>query len=433
MNGDQLYFGLLFRHIAIEGPPGVGKTVLAERLSARLDATVVLDERENPFLHEFYQGRTGAAFQAQLFFTLARYRQQGSLRQSDLFSQLLIANYLFDRDKIYAYVNLDDNELFIYQRLYDLIAPDVPPPDLVIYLQTPVEVVRRRLRERAKADPSTPLPAAGLHPRAERGLQPFLLPLHGEPAAHGRDVPRRSDMERRDRRRHRAADTIDGEGHAILRSQDAITGCHRCLLQIPTPPGVPRRTPRVLARVLSFAALVAPFGCASAPPAPPKPLAVAHEQKMAWMLQLEDQRILKLPEPPPPPVVAPVKGQRPAPLPPPPASVPDLTKLATDADPRVRRRAAIAMGRVGLQDAVPALTTLLADTDTDVRQSAAVRARPDRRSQRLDGAPAAAPGSRSAGARPRRRSARPDGRRGRGAGDRARWPRSTPHRRRSPR
>jgi deoxyadenosine/deoxycytidine kinase len=119
---------LLFRHIAIEGPPGVGKTVLAERLSARFDATAVLDERENPFLHEFYQGRTGAAFQAQLFFTLARYRQQGGLRQSDLFSQLLIANYLFDRDKIYAYVNLDDNELFIYQRLYDLIAPDVPPP-----------------------------------------------------------------------------------------------------------------------------------------------------------------------------------------------------------------------------------------------------------------------------------------------------------------
>ena len=131
-----------------------------------------------------------------------------------------------------------------------------------------------------------------------------------------------------------------------------------------------RRTPRVLAGLLSFAALVAPFGCATAPPAPPKPLAVAHEKKMAWMLQLEDQRLLKLPEPPPPPVVAPVKGQRPVPLPPPPESVPDLTKLATDADPRIRRRAAISMGRVGLSDAVPALTTLVADTDTDVRQAA---------------------------------------------------------------
>jgi deoxyguanosine kinase len=151
---------LLFRHIAIEGPPGIGKTVLAERLGARLDATVILDERDNPFLVDFYQERPGAAFQSQLFFTLTRYRQQGSLRQSDLFSQLLICNYLFDRDKIYAYVNLDDNELFIYQRLYELLAPDVTSPDLVIYLQAPVEVVRRRLRERAKADPSTPLPDA---------------------------------------------------------------------------------------------------------------------------------------------------------------------------------------------------------------------------------------------------------------------------------
>ena len=149
----------MFRHIAIEGPPGIGKTVLAERLGARLDATVVLDDRENPFLSDFYQGRAGSAFQAQLFFTLARYRQQGTLRQSDLFSQSIVANYLFDRDKIYAYVNLDDNELFLYQRLYDMLAPDVPSPDLVIYLQTPVDVVRRRLRERAKADPATTLPA----------------------------------------------------------------------------------------------------------------------------------------------------------------------------------------------------------------------------------------------------------------------------------
>jgi deoxyadenosine/deoxycytidine kinase len=153
-------FRLLFRHIAIEGPPGVGKTVLAERLGARLDATVILDERDNPFLADFYGGRAGAAFQSQLFFTLTRYRQQGTLRQSDLFSQLLVCNYLFDRDKIYAYVNLDDNELFIYQRLYELLAPDVAPPDLVIYLQTPVDVVRRRLRERARGDATEPLPDA---------------------------------------------------------------------------------------------------------------------------------------------------------------------------------------------------------------------------------------------------------------------------------
>src|SRR6185436_19083312 len=142
-----------FRYIAIEGPSGVGKSALADRLAARLDATLVLDETENPFLADFHAGRAGAAFQAQLFFTLARHRQQTSLRQSDLFSQLTICDYLFERDKIHAYLNLDDNELFIYQRLYELLAPDLPVPDLVIYLQTPTDVLRRRLRETARADP----------------------------------------------------------------------------------------------------------------------------------------------------------------------------------------------------------------------------------------------------------------------------------------
>jgi deoxyadenosine/deoxycytidine kinase len=142
-----------FRYIAIEGPPGVGKSALADRLGARLDATMVLDETDNPFLADFHAGRSGAAFQAQLFFTLARHRQQTALRQSDLFSQLTICDYLFDRDKIHAYLNLDDNELFIYQRLYELLAQDVPTADLVIYLQTPTDVLRRRLKERARADP----------------------------------------------------------------------------------------------------------------------------------------------------------------------------------------------------------------------------------------------------------------------------------------
>ena len=149
---------LQFRYIAIEGPPGLGKSLLADRLGARLDATVVLDETENPFLADFYAERPGAGFQAQLFFTLSRHRQQTSLRQSDLFSQLTICDYLFDRDKIYAYLNLDDNELFIYQRLYELLVPDLPTPDLVIYLQTPTDALRRRLRERARANPDLPSP-----------------------------------------------------------------------------------------------------------------------------------------------------------------------------------------------------------------------------------------------------------------------------------
>jgi deoxyadenosine/deoxycytidine kinase len=147
-----------FRYIAIEGPVGVGKSSLADRLGARLDATVVLDETDNPFLVDFYNERTGAAFQAQLFFTLSRHRQQTMLRQSDLFSQLTVCDYLFERDKIYAYLNLDDNELFIYQRLFELLSADVRAPDLVIYLQVPTDVLRRRLRERARAHPDLLVP-----------------------------------------------------------------------------------------------------------------------------------------------------------------------------------------------------------------------------------------------------------------------------------
>jgi deoxyadenosine/deoxycytidine kinase len=153
---------LEFRYLAIEGPMGLGKTALAERLAARLDAAIVLDDADNPFLADFYAGRAGAAFQTQLFFTLARHRQLLGLRQRDLFSHATVCDYLFERDRIYAFMNLDDNELFIYQRLFDLVVRDVPAPDLVIYLQTPTETLRRRVHDRARQaddiDPP-PLPA----------------------------------------------------------------------------------------------------------------------------------------------------------------------------------------------------------------------------------------------------------------------------------
>ena len=138
-----------FRHIAVEGPISAGKTALAERLATRLDATLVLEDTENPFLADFYADRPGAALQAQLFYLLQRHRQQTTLQQADLFSQTTVADYLFDKDKIFAYLNLDDNELFIYQRLYDLLARDVPGPDLVIYLQAPTDVLQRRIRSRS--------------------------------------------------------------------------------------------------------------------------------------------------------------------------------------------------------------------------------------------------------------------------------------------
>ena len=139
-----------FQYIAIEGPIGAGKTALAGRLATRLDAATVLEDAENPFLADFYAGRAGAALQTQLFYLLNRHRQQLTLRQGRLFSQATITDYLFDKDKIFAYLDLDDNELFIYQRLYDLLSADIPSPDLVIYLQAPTEVLERRIKDRAR-------------------------------------------------------------------------------------------------------------------------------------------------------------------------------------------------------------------------------------------------------------------------------------------
>jgi deoxyadenosine/deoxycytidine kinase len=146
-----------FRYIAIEGPIGVGKTRLAERLAGRIDGSTVLEDAENPFLADFYNERPGAALQAQLFYLLNRHRQLSGLRQADLFRHTTVCDYLFDRDKIFAYLNLDDNELFIYQRLYDLLSRDIPQPDLVIYLQAPTDVLLRRIRERP-SDPERLVP-----------------------------------------------------------------------------------------------------------------------------------------------------------------------------------------------------------------------------------------------------------------------------------
>jgi deoxyadenosine/deoxycytidine kinase len=139
-----------YRYLAIEGPIGVGKSALAERLAARVDATAILEDTENPFLGDFYQERAGAAFQTQLFFLLNRHRQLSGLRQTELFSQVAICDYLFEKDRIYAYLALNDNELFIYQRLYELLARDIPRPDLVVYLQAPTDVLIRRLKERGR-------------------------------------------------------------------------------------------------------------------------------------------------------------------------------------------------------------------------------------------------------------------------------------------
>ena len=131
---------------------------------------------------------------------------------------------------------------------------------------------------------------------------------------------------------------------------------------------IPVSFSRTASRIVVAGAAWSAAACASAPPAP-APAAVPYQQKMGWMLQLEDQRILKLPDPPPP--AEPAKKGRRAAVPPPAPAVADLTRLVSDADPRVRRRSALAIGRVGLKEGIAALTPLLADTDADVRQAAA--------------------------------------------------------------
>jgi len=142
-----------FHYIAVEGAIGVGKTAVVERLAERLDANTVLEEWwQNPFLKAFYEGSAGAAFQAELFCLLSRYRQQQELLQRNLFTQFTLSDYLFEKSKLFAYLNLEDSELLIYEKLYALLVEAVPRPDLVVYLQAPTEVLARRIRGRGRPE-----------------------------------------------------------------------------------------------------------------------------------------------------------------------------------------------------------------------------------------------------------------------------------------
>jgi deoxyadenosine/deoxycytidine kinase len=146
---------MAFQYIAVEGVIGVGKTAVVQRLAERLEARTVLEEwAQNPFLKPFYDGASGAAFQAELFFLLSRYRQQQELLQRQLFVQGTLCDYVFEKSKIFAYLNLEDSELLIYEKLYALLSEVVPKPDLVVYLQAPTEVLMKRIRQRGRPEES---------------------------------------------------------------------------------------------------------------------------------------------------------------------------------------------------------------------------------------------------------------------------------------
>jgi deoxyguanosine kinase len=142
-----------FHYIAVEGVIGVGKTTVVDRLAERLEATTTLEEwGQNPFLKPFYDGAPGAPFQVELFFLLSRYRQQQELLQRNLFSTVTLSDYLFEKSRIFAYLNLEDSELLIYEKLFGLLAEGVPRPDLVVYLQAPTEVLMKRIRTRGRPE-----------------------------------------------------------------------------------------------------------------------------------------------------------------------------------------------------------------------------------------------------------------------------------------
>ena len=139
------------RYIVVEGPIGVGKSSLTNLLSRRFEARRVMEVvEENPFLASFYGDRAKYAFQTQMFFLLSRFRQQQELFQQDLFSSVTVADYLFAKDRIFAGLTLDPNELSLYDRVYEALGPRVTRPDLVIYLQARLDVLLARIRKRGR-------------------------------------------------------------------------------------------------------------------------------------------------------------------------------------------------------------------------------------------------------------------------------------------
>ncbi len=136
-------------YIVIEGPIGVGKTTLARRLASHYGSDLILEgSDENPFLPKFYENPKGAALAAQLFFLFQRIEQIKSLSQGDMFNPVRVADFLLEKDRLFAELTLTDDELKLYDQVYSSIAIQAPVPDLVIYLQAPVEILFQRIKKR---------------------------------------------------------------------------------------------------------------------------------------------------------------------------------------------------------------------------------------------------------------------------------------------
>lgn len=137
--------------IVVEGPIGVGKTTLAKRLAESFGSDVLLEgAEENPFLERFYQDPRSAAFQTQLFFLFQRARQLQELRQTDMFRPVRVADFIMEKDRLFAQMTLDEDEYKLYEQVYEHVTLDAPRPDLVIYLQAPVDVLMKRVHKRGR-------------------------------------------------------------------------------------------------------------------------------------------------------------------------------------------------------------------------------------------------------------------------------------------
>ena len=139
------------RYIAIEGVIGAGKTTLAKKLSEKLNSNIVLEEFEaNPFLEKFYSDRKRYAFQTQMFFLINRFKQQEELNQGNLFTEYIVSDYIFEKDRIFAYLNLSGEELKLYESIFPLLERNLTKPDLIVYLQSSVDRLIYNIKKRGR-------------------------------------------------------------------------------------------------------------------------------------------------------------------------------------------------------------------------------------------------------------------------------------------